>query len=522
MRLTGHKLRWQDALLVALAFGGVLLYVLRADGGFPLDDSWIHQVYGRNLAQRGEWAFIPGEPSAASTAPLYTVLLAAGHAFDIDVELWPHLWGGLALAVTALVGARLAERISGERVTGFVTGLALVLAWHLLWAAASGMETMLFSMWTLGLILLALREVTANHNGSRGSALRGAGFGVVAALATLTRPEGVMLAGLCGLALIALTAAQGDDGRRWRALLHWSGGAALAFVVVIAPYLHLNLNLTGGLLPATADAKAAQHAPLLAEPYPLRVLSLVVPLVAGGQVLLLPGAVYFGLRSLRRLRDDPGVWLHLLLLVWPLALVLLYAARLPAAYQHGRYVIPALPALIVAGVVGTRWLLRDTQRSMAGRVLARTLALAAAPAFLYFGLVLGPDVYAQDVAIIDEEMVAPAQWIAAHLPPDDLLAVHDIGAVGYFAPRPIVDIAGLVTPEIAPIYWDEAALWAFIEARGAAYLMAFPDQLPGKGAADPTEDPRLCPVYESSGRTSMSLGGPKMTIYRLAWDGACP
>ncbi len=46
--------------------------------GFPLDDTWIHQTYARNLAMNGEWAFRTGLPSAGSTSPLWSALLALG------------------------------------------------------------------------------------------------------------------------------------------------------------------------------------------------------------------------------------------------------------------------------------------------------------------------------------------------------------------------------------------------------------------------------------------------------------
>ena len=76
VRLTS---RWRDAAIGLLALAGVALYVAASsiihEVGFPLDDSWIHQTYARNLAERGEWAFVPGEPSVASTSPLYTCLL---------------------------------------------------------------------------------------------------------------------------------------------------------------------------------------------------------------------------------------------------------------------------------------------------------------------------------------------------------------------------------------------------------------------------------------------------------------
>ncbi|NWG16357.1 MAG: hypothetical protein HXY41_06950 [Chloroflexi bacterium] len=494
-------------LLLIAALLLVALYAAVADGGFPLDDSWIHQVYGRNLAQTGLWAFVPGAPSAASTAPLYTVLLAAGYTLGMPFKLWTHGLGALALAAAGLTGARLAARLMPEQqYIGLAAGLALVGTWHLVWAAASGMETMLFSLWTLALM-------TLGWDAPEGGWRRGALFGVCAALAALTRPEGVLLAGLVGAAVLAARLPAGR--RRW---LPWLLGAGAGFVVCIAPYLILNLQLTGGLLPNTAAAKQAEYAPIIALlPYPRRLWEMFRPIFAGGQILLLPGLVYFIVMTARRLRADREKLLFLLPVGWALALVALYAARLPAPYQHGRYVIPALPSLVLVGVVGTAWMLRESRRTLAGRVVSRALAAAGALAFGYFALA-GAGIYSHDVDIIDEEMVTAAQWIQTHLPPEDRLAVHDIGAVGYFAPRPILDLAGLVNPEIIPFIRDAAALWDWMQANDARYLMAFPDQIPGQNP----DDPRLCRVFVTGGKASPAAGGANMAVYALAWDGICP
>ncbi len=357
--------RLYDAVFVIAAVLVALLYVGLAGGDFPLDDSWIHQTYGRNLALTGQWAFVPGTPSAASTSPLYTVVLSAGYKLNIPFRLWTHGIGVLALILTAMLGARLVEMLPNcRRFVPLITGLALIAAWHLIWAAVSGMETMIFGMFTLLLIWLAWRELGERSQAISAVALRGAIFGVATGLATLTRPEGVMLAGLIGLALIIVR-----PNMSWRNLIIWGGAALICFAVVLAPYLIFNYHLTGGLLPNTAAAKRMESAPVFYRSYLSRIGTLLKPLAAGGQLLLVPGMIAFA-ALLPRKKDS---LLHGLLLIWPVALIMLYAATLPLEFQHGRYVIPALPAAIVAGVVGMGWLLHRTSGSIIGRVLVRTL-----------------------------------------------------------------------------------------------------------------------------------------------------
>ncbi len=502
----------RSILFLLLAILYVVLFVLRADGGFPLDDSWIHQSYGRNLGTSGEWALIPGQPSAASTAPLYTVLLALGYALRLPFMLWTHLLGVLALWGTAAFTARLGDRIAPDlRYNGLLAGVLVVSTWQLVWAGASGMETALFAMWAMLLPLLAWRETDAERSRTTSALLqRGFIFGGVAALAMLTRPEGIGIAGLSGLAL--LVAIPGGI----RAVLMWVAGAVVGFMLFAAPYFWLNLALTGGLLPNTSAAKQVQHEPLLALSYPTRLWRMFQPLWIGGQIFLIPGIVGFVLYARRQRTRATALWWVLPL--WVIVLVALYAARLPASYQHGRYVMPALPALVTVGAVGTRWLLHVGQRVRLGRVFSQALLLATLAMFGAMVLGVTPAIYARDVAIINEEMVAAAAWIDTNVPQDALLAIHDIGAVAYFTPRPILDIAGLVSPDVIPYINDAEGMWELLQERNARYLMAFPDQIPG----DNPNDPRLCEVFRTGGPTAAELGAANMTVYALAWDGACP
>jgi hypothetical protein len=179
--------------------------------------------------------------------------------------------------------------------------------------------------------------------------------------------------------------------------------------------------------------------------------------------------------------------------------------------------MPALPSLVLLGTVGLMEMVVDAQPNLIARIFSRTLALSTFTAFIFFAFGLGMSQYRVDVAIIDEEMVTAAQWIAQNVPPEELLAVHDIGAVGYFAPRPILDLAGLVSPEVIPLFYQPERLWDMLRSRDTHYLMVFPDQIP----SGPTSDSPLCLVFVTNGTSSPRAGGANMAVYRLEWEGSC-
>ncbi|MHB8629257.1 MAG: hypothetical protein ACYDBJ_27700 [Aggregatilineales bacterium] len=514
--------RRQTWALVGIAFAGVIIYVLysAATGGigFPLDDSWIHQVYARNLAQTSQWAFVPGVPSAGSTSPFYTMLLTIGYWLPIPYWLWAYLLGAVALALCALVAARLAGQLSPDMPNApWFVGLLVALSWHLVWAASAGMETALFAMLCTLLVGLTWRERSAQA-GVGPAFGRGLTVGVIGGLVTLTRPEGVMLVGLCGLfTLIA------HPHKTWKEYGAWAAGVCLGWIVFVSPNLWFNYQMNGSPFPNTSAAKQAEIAPLRDHtPLLQRILDFIYPLSAGIGLLLVPGAIFALYLLAKRVRADRRELVYWMAPVWMVAHIVLYAAELPAPFQHGRYVMPILPLFMLFGGGGTlamvgaalRW--RKGQKTL--QVLARTatrslLVAATLIAFIMWGV--GATVYGGDVHSINAEMVTAAHWIAANIPTDTPFATHDIGAIGYFAPRQLVDLAGLVSPEIVPIMYNPEAKMQLMQARGVQYMMVSVSQLPIQA-----NDPRLCPVYSTPAQNSP----PElhMTIYRLTWDGRCP
>ncbi len=165
--------------------------------------------------------------------------------------------------------------------------------------------------------------------------------------------------------------------------------------------------------------------------------------------------------------------------------VAVYALRLPVSYQHGRYLLPIIPIVLLYGIVGTvlllDWLKARSTKPVA-RVLRRVYALTIIVVFVLY-VPIGAAAFATDVAIINGEMVAVAQWLDRNTPPDAIIAAHDIGAIGYFTRRPILDLAGLISPEVIPFIRDEAKLGEWMRAKGAQYFVTFPGWYPQLSAS---------------------------------------
>ena len=527
--------------LATLAGGFYLLVAALAYdvAGFPLDDAWIHQTYARNLAATGQWAFVPGQASAGSTSPLWSLLLSLGYWLGLPYQAWTYALGIASLGLTGWTVTRLGRHLfPGRPWVGPLAGLFCIVEWHLVWASVSGMETMLctwLSVLVLELWLVADRHEVAGDAGQpenaeptlravRSSRLaviaRWWGLGMVGGLLALTRPEGLVLIGLIGLVI-------GWRLRRapWRLLQAWAAiGAGL--VLPLAPYLVFHYATTGLPFPNTFYAKQQEYR-LLLSLYPVwqRWLMMVAVTLVGAQVLLLPGFVYAVGRSINvavtgnsdaRLPASGSPQLPasyvLLPAAWWFIHLTLYAVRLPVSYQHGRYQMPVIPLFVLIGLGGSAYLIRPRARNLVSRLLSRAV-IASTGLVLFVFLVLGARAYATDVAFIQGEMVATASWLAAHVPPDSLIAGHDIGALGYFTPRPLLDLAGLVTPEVIPFITDESHLIDFMQAKSANYVVFFPDW--SDAYRRMAQDPRLEPVYATGFEWTRRQGRANMTVYRL-------
>lgn len=439
------------AALVAVFFY-LAVSVLTFGVGFPLDDSWIHLTYARNLAEHGEWAFRLGELSAGSTAPLWTALLSIGFLIGLAPYVWTYLVGWVVLTLLAVCAENIARKLLPSYRSPLPwVGLFFVFAWHLTWSAVSGMETLLH-----GLIILAV--LGALMMGSR----RYLTLGLLTGLSVWVRPDGLTLLG--PILFVALLSERTWHLRReaiWKTLI--------GFGSLVLPYVLFNLALSGNPMPNTFYAKQAEYGSFWhSKPFLVRISEYLWPILAGPFLVLIPGAFLWLVKRIRS-RD----WGALASLLWVFGYLAIYFLSLPA-YQHGRYIIPALPVIYLWGMLGfldvilspgvNKWL------AFVWQVVTVVLCLA----FTF----LGARQNANDALWVESEMVAAAKWVNQNLPSNARLAVHDIGALGFYVQNPVVDMAGLITPAVVPFIRDETRLAQYLDSNAVDYLITFPSFYP--------------------------------------------
>jgi hypothetical protein len=451
--------------------------------GFPLDDSWIHQTYARNLALHGQWAFRLGFPSAGSTAPLWSGLLAIGYWLGLGPYAWTY-----ALGVACLFGLSVVSEAAARQLLKAYcprlpwVGLLMAAEWHLVWAAMSGMETLLHALLITSVLIGAM-------TGSR----RFLTMGVLTGLSVWVRPDGLTLLGPAVLSILVINK---DQRSRLRGLEYY----LLGFGALFFAYLLFNLWIGGKPMPNTFYAKQAEYAAWQASPLLSKLAQLALQMLAGPVIILLPGAVGW-----LALRAREGDWRTLGTAAWFAGYTGLYVARLPL-YQHGRYIMPAMPIFLLWGMLGLLYFL-SSERLKRYQWFVSTLWRTSLVMVLLLFVVLGARSYGDDVGLIETEMVNTAQWVHSHLPPDTIIAAHDIGALGFFDDHPLLDLAGLISPEAVPFMRDEGQLEIYLNQRKAEYLIAFPEFYP-----ELVEGKKQ--MFNTKAEFSPRFGHDNMVVYR--------
>lgn len=440
---------------------------------YTQDDVFITFAYSRNLAEGHGLVFNVGERVQGTTTPLWAILMAGVYGLTTDLLHTANFLGGVGLFITIVIVADLLRPYVS--VYGRMA-VALLMASAPIFYISLGMETLLYCM------ILA----TAFWAWSRGKA--GWAFLAAAAL-TWTRADGVVLAGTFGLVALGEFLLK---QRRFNDLLR------LAFIYfgAIAPWFIFAQLYFGSFLPNTYHAKAE----------------------------MLKGTIF--LDEAWRWRDylyhNNGLhWLALLFVPLGAVVVMRKMAGLrPVALWAGIYLAgytvlntsffwyytPLFVAGLVLAVIGGEW-----TATLLAQWLGRPVMVWASLIVVLVSAGLGwqqARTFAEPPPRV-ETYTRLGKWIEANTPEDAVIAVGDLGIVGYYARRHTLDSFALITPEM---YWqtpDYAAMKFKPD-----YVVGNTDTMFARFVHQHWFRYHYAPVVQMS---THGDGFSPMTLYRLRW-----
>jgi hypothetical protein len=456
------------------------------------EDALITLTYAKNLARGSGFVYNHPPPVLGTTTPLFALVVAllsvvtlGGEPTFLAVLLSALCWAGLAWAVFLFRGA-----FGLDARQAVIVGLMLIASG---WVAHLEMEAYLFA-------LLLLVSAGLFFSGRR--LLSGLACGAL----FLTRGEGALLFGI-----LLVLAVVSDLKRRERGAHGPAKSAAvplsLGFVLPVVLWSAFAQLSFGGVLPNTLAAKIAQGSTGLWRPFAVQLAQEWLP--GWGRELGLAGVPFFnlgyvlaiaGLALVIARRSPLGV-----LVAWVVCYVAGYSLLGVPGYPW--YGLPVVFVLTVLAGVGLAELC-----SLAARVDRRGAVTAAvvvvALVILRVAMPTVRAAVAEETSPRKHAYLELAGWFVEHAEPEAAIAYHEIGYLGYYTDNRIIDMMGLVTPEITPHvaagdfssgFWQFRAEY-FVHLEGSGFQTAI------------VTDPRFSAGYRAVQRFPGFDGRP-LTVY---------
>lgn len=418
-------------------------------GQVAFDDPFVTYRYARNLRSGLGLVYNPHERVLSTTAPLYALLLAGGALFTDNIPALSN-W----ISVTALfVGACFIYLLCKSRGVGWagIVAAVLYITAPLQWLSL-GFETAFY----LALILGAFYFYFEN---------RLAVCAALLALALLTRGDGILPAIALGLHHIVT-----KRYVPWRPLV--------IYLLLSAPLLIYLTSSFGSPFPVTLAAKSAQtklgvtgfyaHTTF---PEGARILG-EAHLLQSKLYLVFAFCICVGL--LTAIRREKWLWP---MLFWA---VLYFAGYvlLGVAPYHWYYtpLVPTLTLLAALGLVAIAMriglVVNDTRPLQVAVTIVLALLLLL-PQFtsntqIYHALqnpgLVPPE--SKVYKILPEAKIEVyrqvGEWLKKHTPEDAVIGVTEVGVIGYYAERTMVDFLGLLRPDVAQALQSGNIQWALL------------------------------------------------------------
>ncbi len=424
-----------DLSLILLASFLSLAYFLRSNPGHLLvfDDSYITLRFAENFFRYNGITYDGSSFFSGATSPLHIVCIALLGLF-MKMEEASLAIGVIFFVLSSFVVYLWTLALCGSRRPALLAGMLMATSGWLIFDALNGMETTAFIFFSLATFYLYYRYQPR------------ALYALPLALSLLTRPEGLFIAGALWLWQLIRYYLDRD-----KLILKQLSIALGIFFVLTVPYLILSFLQTGSLLPGTAYAKAVFFGetamPLINKAgfFKNRFLPFYGSFIYPASLFILPLMLFA-----RRVITLPYLWFYFFIFYGA------YFTAYPGAIQNywNRYQHVFIPFIIMAIAVGVM--------AAGGMVKKRVVQILAmiliAVSIVYnqgISFINADRTYGAEVISTRNPKIELALWLKRNTPDNALIALHDIGTVGYYSGRKMLDLVGLVNPEVTGYYLDQ-------------------------------------------------------------------
>ena len=414
---------WAGA--ISLLAVGLRVYVLAATHT-TTEDFLITLRYARNLAAGQGVVYNPGEHVLGATSPLYTLLLAGLYRLGLDAGLAGKVINILADGCASAMLCLLLVRMGYPR-AGRVAGILYAATSAPINFACGGMET--------GLVSLAEVSAITAYVAYRERALW-----TWLALLVLVRID--------GLALAAILAAAWALARRPFHLRN-----ASAALILVGGWFAFATIYFGSPVPTSVTAKLVAYGHV-------RTAGVLPNLPEFAKQF---GKGPFQVALLICFMDGVAVaWRRVPALRMPIVWVLIYygvmlTSRVPA---FGWYFVPPLPVYYAVAALALEVLLRSEDAPGAHSHVWQ-IAGGSVEALLVVLLLVHIPGVARDVAraqVLEDYIRRPiGEWLARNTAPTDRVLLEPLGYIGFYSGRPMIDVVGIVSPQVLRFYRAGAA-----------------------------------------------------------------
>jgi hypothetical protein len=120
------------------------------------------------------------------------------------------------------------------------------------------------------------------------------------------------------------------------------------------------------------------------------------------------------------------------------------------------------------------------------------------------------------VGNINDMQVHIGYWLAENTPPDAIFATHDVGALRFFSGRVMIDIVGLVSPDIVHGNMTDQETLQYLYEHGCDYFVFFDDIFLWWAQYFPLN--ATSKIYTVTLAENVISGRETMSVYHIDWE----